>query len=1207
MATEPGPTKKRRTRRSLVRPARGLGRALTGIEPLPSPPPPRQVEAGLDLLDQGIAIFDRDLRLTYCNRHFGQLRTYPPELCRPGTPLADIFRFNASQGDYGPGVIEPHVEEQLEDVSRGKGHELERQLADGRWLRIAYRPISGGGLVASYSDISEARRAELALRESETRQALVTQAATEGIYDWSITTGQLYTSPRLRELVGLGGSENIDWTRRVHPNDFVRYRRALIAHFKEQTPGLQCEYRVRVKSGEYRWFLDHGVAVRDENGRATRLVGAIRDITDRKHADEALRASEERYALAMQAINESIYEWNIDSGELYFSGYDIFQGEERPTSAQDWYRRIHPDDAKRRYNALVDHLKGHTPRFECTYRYQRRGGNWGWVRHSSLALRDETGHAYRMVGAVRDMTEQKTTEQALEQARRRLNEAIEAISEGFALFDAEDRLILCNSQFRNFYAEVSDLLTPGTRFELMLRESVARNVTRGAEGRSEEWVAERLAYHRNPTRALEYRLNDGRWIKVGKHRTGEGGIVAVYTDITELKAREAELHEMVDHVAAARDDAVQARSRLFDAIESLTVGFVLFDAEDRLVLCNSKFRNFYVDAAGPGFEELIFEGIKFEDQLRAAYRAGVFAPGSGADQSMEAILSHRRQPDSMLELHFSDGRWVQLNSRVSQDGGFVSVLTDITELKRREAQLADLADNLAAARDQAMEATRAKSRFLANMSHELRTPLNAIIGITEMLQEDAADQKLEDFEEPLQRTARAGKHLLVLINDVLDLSKIEAGRFELYLEQVDLSALIEEAARTAQPLAARNGNRIDIACAGSLGSMRADATRLRQIVLNLLSNACKFTENGVVTLEAKRERHDDGGEWLRVAVTDTGIGMTQEQLGSLFREFGQADGSTTRRYGGTGLGLAITKRLSEMMGGSIEVESDVGRGTCFTVRLPFEPVRDDNRPRSASAVSGRNTGTVLVVDDDPNVRALITSFLAAEGYDSITASDGQEALRLARERKPSVITLDVIMPGLDGWSVLQQLRADPALASVPVVMVTLLDDRAKGYALGAADYVVKPIDRKGLCGVVAKYAIRRGDESGRVLVVDDDATTREVLRRFLSGEGWIVDEAQNGKEALRIVENEPANLIVLDLMMPEMDGFEFLDELRNRYADGGMPPVVVVTAAELTRDDRERLNGAVERVVRKAGLDRDALLAQLRVLLARYGNRGTGG
>ena len=994
MATEPGPTKKRRSRRSLTRTARGLGRTLTAIDPPALPPLPGQVEAGLDLLDQGVAVFDRELRLTYGNRNFGELRAYPPELRRPGTLLAEILRFNANQGDYGDGDVERHVDQRLEDVGRGKGHEFERQLADGRWLRIAYRPISSGGLIATYSDISESRRAELALRESETRQALVTQAATEGIYDWSITTGQLYTSPRLRELVGLGGSENIDWTRRVHPNDFVRYRRALIAHFKEETPGLQCEYRVRVKSGEYRWFLDHGVAVRDENGRATRLVGAIRDITDRKHADEALRASEERYALAMQAINESIYEWNIDSGELYFSGYDIFQGEERPTSAQDWYRRIHPDDARRRYNALVDHLKGHTPRFECTYRYQRRGGNWGWVRHSSLALRDETGHAYRMVGAVRDMTEQKTTEQALEQARRRLNEAIEAISEGFALFDADDRLILCNSQFRDFYAEVSDLLTPGTPFELILRESIARNVIPGAEGRREEWVAERLAYHRNPTRALEYRLNDGRWIKVSKHRTGEGGIVAVYTDITELKAREAELREMVDHVAAARDDAVQARSRLSDAIESLTVGFVLFDAEDRLVLCNSKFRNFYVDAAGPGIDELIFEGIKFEDQVHAAYLAGVFGRGSAADRSMEAILSHRRQPDSMLELHFSDGRWVQLNSRLSQDGGFVSVLTDITELKRREAQLADLADNLAAARDQAMEATRAKSRFLANMSHELRTPLNAIIGITEMLQEDAADQNLRRFRGTAAAHCSGRKHLLVLINDVLDLSKIEAGRFELYLEQVDLNTLIEEAARTAQPLAVRNGNCIEIACIGPLGGMRADATRLRQIVLNLLSNACKFTENGIVTLEAIRERHEVGGDWLRIAVTDTGIGMTREQIGNLFREFGQADSSTTRRYGGTGLGLAITKRLSEMMGGTIEVESDAGRGTCFTVRLPFEPVREDDRPRAAPAVSGRNTGTVLVVDDDPSVCALITSFLAAEGYDSIAASDGQEALRL---------------------------------------------------------------------------------------------------------------------------------------------------------------------------------------------------------------------
>ena len=279
--------------------------------------------------------------------------------------------------------------------------------------------------------------------------------------------------------------------------------------------------------------------------------------------------------------------------------------------------------------------------------------------------------------------------------------------------------------------------------------------------------------------------------------------------------------------------------------------------------------------------------------------------------------------------------WLKISERRTADGGIVGVFTDITELKDRELQLGQLVDRLAVARDAAMEATVAKSRFLANMSHELRTPLNAIIGITEMLMEDAEDSGDQGAREPLDRIARAGKHLLQLINEVLDLSKIEAGKLEMNYEPVVLASLVGDVVGEAEPLAAKNGNRLVVDCPPDIGTVRTDPMRLRQIMLNLLSNACKFTEQGSVSLSVGRSRAD-GDDWISIRVVDTGIGMTSEQLGRLFQEFSQADSSTTRKYGGTGLGLAISDRLCRIMGGSIDVESKPGFGTTFSVRLPAD-------------------------------------------------------------------------------------------------------------------------------------------------------------------------------------------------------------------------------------------------------------------------------
>ena len=491
------------------------------------------------------------------------------------------------------------------------------------------------------------------------------------------------------------------------------------------------------------------------------------------------------------------------------------------------------------------------------------------------------------------------------------------------------------------------------------------------------------------------------------------------------------------------------------------------------------------------------------------------------------------------------------------------------------------------------EADRHKSEFLANMSHELRTPLNAIIGYSEMLQEDAVDLGAEQFTDDLRKINAAGKHLLELINAVLDLSKIEAGKMELYLESFDVAGLARDIAAVIQPLAAKNANRLEVRCPDAIGPMHADLTKVRQALFNLLSNACKFTERGSVSLTVTREAMD-GQDWMTFDVSDTGIGMTPEQLDRLFEAFTQADAATTRRYGGTGLGLALSRRLCRMMGGDVTAQSESGRGSTFTIRLPavVRPAAEEGAalPAPVETVPPR-VGTVLVIDDEAAVRDLMQRFLSREGFRVVTASSGEEGLRRARELRPDAITLDVMMPGMDGWAVLSALKADPDVASIPVIMLTIVDDRNLGYALGAADYLTKPIDRERLVSVLTQY---RRDRP--VLIVDDDAGLRQLLRRMLEPEGYTVLEAENGRVALERLRDSSPGAILLDLMMPEIDGFEFVAEFRRHEAWRGIP-IVVVTAKDLSREDRERLNGHVERILQKGMHSRAELLAEVRELV----------
>ncbi len=667
-----------------------------------------------------------------------------------------------------------------------------------------------------------------------------------------------------------------------------------------------------------------------------------------------------------------------------------------------------------------------------------------------------------------------------------------------------------------------------------------------------------------------------------------GAIASVHSDPERL-FDEGDLRRLMmfaPQAAVAIENArlfASAHRYFEDLVLNNPVAIVSVDLDMNITSCNPAFESLFgykeEEVMGRNLDHLVTD----QDTLTEAKS---FTEEAYAGRTSVGIGNRRRKDGTFCEVEIFTIPVIVNEEQV----GIMALYHDISELQQ--------------ARRAAEAASGAKSQFLASMSHELRTPLNAIIGYSEMLQEEAEDLGQDDLVPDLQKIWGAGKHLLALINDVLDLSKIEAGRMELVLETFDIRGTIEDVATTVRPLVEKNQNQLVVDCPDDIGTMHSDATRARQIFLNLLSNASKFTENGTITLEARRQT-DSTGDWMLFKVRDTGVGMTNEQLGKLFEAFTQAERDTAHKYGGTGLGLAISRRFAELMGGDISVDSEVGVGTIFTVRLPATVAEaaaplpaPTGEPASALASNdGRAVGTLLIIDDDPHARELLRRTFSKEGYAVIEAADGASGIELALTQQPDVITLDVMMPGMDGWEVLSRIKADPATTDIPVIMVSIIDDVNMGVALGASDYVTKPIDRDRLTAILSRF--KADGDARRVLVVEDDGATRQLLRRLLKKEGWAVSEAENGRVALERIEEIRPSLILLDLVMPEMDGFEFLDELRKKSGRPGIP-TVVITAKDLTEQDRNRLNGSVDRIVQKGAYSREDLLAQVRDLVTSY-------
>jgi len=905
------------------------------------------------------------------------------------------------------------------------------------------------------------------------------------------------------------------------------------------------------------------------------MVSAIRQkTTDLKKTAEEL-----------EGVSSVILRWDTGGRILFMNdfGLELFGFTAKDLFGQPIVGSIVPasDAVENNVRTMIDEIAADPAKYEDDEtENQRKNGDQIWMAWRNAPILNEDGSLREILTIGIDITERRRIEQEIAEQKQLLENTLESLTHPFYVIDAEDYSIkIANSA----------ALALGTSGETTCHALTHKS---GAPCNTSKHACPMVEVKKTKQPFTVEHIHDDadgnpRYVEVNGYPIfdDEGNVVQMIEysiDITERKEAEEQLKLNEERIRTMVGNIPGVVYRcLMD--EAWTMLFISDEIE---VLSGYPAGDFLGESPKRTFASIMHE----DDIERVAVNAQ-----KAVDEKVP-YTNEYRVIDKDGNLHWVFARGKAIYDEDATPLYLDGTIFDVTEKKILDLQLED-------AKDAAESANRAKSTFLANMSHELRTPMNAIIGYSEMLAEDAEDEGHDEMVPDLEKINAAGRHLLALINDILDLSKIEAGRMELFLETFDLRQMLDEAVATVMPLIAKNENNLETEFADDLGNVRVDLTKLRQALFNLLSNAAKFTEGGTITLSAGKVMRDDS-EWLELSVADTGIGISGDKLDKVFEEFSQADDSTTRDYGGTGLGLPISRRFCQMMGGDIKVSSELGKGTIFTIEIPsridaLKAARSAAKTEQREAiVMSPGVQPILVVDDDPNSRELLQRTLEAEGFSVVTASTGEEGLELARELKPSLMTLDVLMPSMDGWSVLQEVKADPELENIPVMMISIAGDRDLGYMLGAVECLTKPVDRDKLRQLASQYATPSG--GGRALVVDDDEGIRSLFQRALADDGWTVDEAENGAIALDLAGKNRPDLVLLDLMMPVMDGFEFVMHYRKLEGCAGTP-IIVVTAKDLDQNDRDRLLGGVERIVEKGALTRQQLLKQVRNLVSQHG------
>ncbi len=949
------------------------------------------------------------------------------------------------------------------------------------------------------------------------------------------------------------------------------------------------------------------------------IQSTFADLTGQRRAALAMRDTAERLQAALLASGTGTFRWDILSGLVDGDGNlrRLFRLPERPEAVEDaaapvqhhvknLLEQVHPDDresAKKEFYRCA--IQGGD--FELQFRVGKPGEAIHWLEGNGRALLDTRGVPEYVTGAFTDVTTKRDFQQIIIERAR-----IAALSGdvGLALVEADTLgqiLQRCaEAMVRHLDAAFARIWTLNN-FENVLELQASAGLYTHLDGPHSlvpvgkfkiGLIASERVPHLTNDVLTDPRVSDQEWARRESMVAFAGypllingeliGVVAMFARQTLDQHVIEALASVANSIALgiqrkqAEAQLQQSDARKAAILETALDCVITIDQHSRILEFNPAAERTFgysrKEAIGAQLPELVIPPRDREGHRRGL--AHYLATGEGPVLGRRIEVSAMRSDQSEFPAELAV-------SRIELGGPplFTATLRDITT--RNQAR-----EELQRAKASAEAASKAKSAFLASMSHELRTPLNAIIGYGEMVQEEAAELGAASLVPDLQKIHSAGRHLLGLINDVLDLSKIEAGKMELFLEKFDVAAMAAEVGNTVRPMIEKNGNELLVKVPAGAGTMHADMTKVRQSLFNLLSNAAKFTKDGQVVLSVRSDSGD-----VVFEVSDTGIGITPEQQKKIFEPFIQAEAGTSRNFGGTGLGLALTMHFARFMGGDLTVQSEAGKGSTFSIRIP-RIVKDPQAAKPVVRERGpfeKIKGTVLVIDDDPTARDLVERLLVKEGFRAETASSGAEGLEMARRLRPTVITLDVMMPQMDGWTVLEKLKNDPDLCDIPVVMLTIADNRNLGFTLGASDYLTKPVERDRLSLVLNKYACDK--PPCLVMIVDDDPEACRRVRHLLERENWRLIEAANGRQALELLNNHKPQLILLDLLMPEMDGFEFSMEV-SRHAVWSKIPIVVLTAKDITAEDRARLNGNVDRVLQKGAFNRDELLAEIKRILA---------